>query len=63
MGDLVKNAKCNKLLRKAVQVGEIDLVELILTIAADQGIGTLYYISKCDCTISTKLVQFTCTIL
>ena len=37
MGDFDKNAKCNKLLRKAVQVGDIDLVELILAIAADRG--------------------------
>ena len=38
MGHFDKNAKCNKLLRKAVQVGDIDLVELILAIAADRGI-------------------------
>ena len=38
VGDLDKNTKCNKLLRKAVQVGDIDLVELILTVAADKGI-------------------------
>ena len=41
--DLDKNAKCNKLLRKAVQVGDIDLVELILTIAADQGRNMIIY--------------------
>ena len=39
MGDFDKNVKCNKLLRKAVQVGDIDLVELILDIAADRGIA------------------------
>ena len=37
MDDLDKNAKCNKILRKAVQVGDIDMVELILTIATDKG--------------------------
>ena len=41
MGDFDKNAKCNKLLRKAVQVGDIDLVELILAIAADRGIAII----------------------
>ena len=38
-----KRAKCNKLLRKAVQDGDIDLVELILTNAANQGNGTCMY--------------------
>ena len=38
VGDVDKQAKCNKLLRKAVQVGDNDLVELILTDAIAQGI-------------------------
>lgn len=37
VGDVDKQAKCNKLLRKAVQAGDIELVELILTHALDRG--------------------------
>jgi len=37
VGDVDKVEKCNKLLRKAVQVGDIALVELILTEATAQG--------------------------
>ena len=39
-----KKAKCNKLLRKAVQLGDIVLVELILTNAAGQGRNTHQYL-------------------
>ena len=37
VGNVDKQAKCNRLLRKAVQVGDINLVELILTSATGQG--------------------------
>lgn len=40
--DVEKKTKCNKLLRKAVQLGDIDLVELILTKAANQGRNTYW---------------------
>ena len=43
MDDFDKNAKCNKLLRKAVQIGDIDLVELLLTIAANHGRNMVIY--------------------
>lgn len=37
VGDVEKRVKCNKLLRRAIQLGDIVLVELILTNAASQG--------------------------